>query len=357
MQAPNETSAVRRAYDVLRKAADAKPFLDADAREDLLERLEKMMVKYREDIAKAISDDFGHRVRFESLSADVLIPLDAARHARKHLREWMQRRTVPSHTMFTPSHAYIQPVPLGVVAVLSPWNYPVNLAVAPASAAFAAGNRVLIKPSEMTPKTSALIAQMFGEFFKPDECAVVTGGPDVAREVTSLPFDHILFTGSTQTGRLVAKAAAENLVPTTLELGGKSPVLVHERYDLDRAAERIAIGKTYNGGQTCIAPDYVMVPKAKVEAFTEQVRKNILKQHPDGQGFTTMATDRGAQRMNALLEDAKSKGAKVVETFKAPAGSRSFAPVLLRDVTDDMLVMQEEIFGPILPIETYDSVD
>lgn len=357
MQAPNEASTVQRSYDVLRKAANAKAYLDADAREDLLERLAKLLVKYEDDIVKAISDDFGHRVPFESRSADVLIPLDGARQARKHVREWMQRRTVGSHPLFVPSHAFIEPMPLGVVAIISPWNYPVNLALAPASAAFAAGNRVLLKPSEITTKTSAVLAKAVAEFFRPDEFTVVQGGPEVAREVTALPFDHILFTGSTQVGRLVAKATAENLVPTTLELGGKSPALIHGSYSIERAAQRIAIGKTYNAGQTCIAPDYAMVPKAKLDAFVMSLKAQLLKQHPEGKGYTTMASDRGHKRMEALLADAKSKGAKVTETFTAQAGSRAFAPVILTDVKDDMLVMQEEIFGPILPIETYENVD
>jgi len=357
MQAPNETSAVRRAYDVLRKAANAKPFLDVEAREDLLARLEKMLLKHRDDITKAISDDFGHRNETESLVADVFLPLDGVRDARKHVREWMHRRTVGVHPLFIPSHAFIEPVPLGVVAILSPWNYPVNLALAPAAAAFAAGNRVLIKPSELTPKTSALLAQMVSDFFRPEECSVVLGGPDVAREVTALPFDHLLFTGSTQTGRLVAKAAAENLVPTTLELGGKSPALVHDSYDLERAAARIAVGKAYNAGQTCIAPDYALVPKAKADAFAEKLKGLMFKQHPDGKEFTTLASDRGFKRMEALLADAKAKGARVVETFIAPKGTRVFAPVILLDVKDDMQVMQEEIFGPILPVETYETLD
>ncbi len=357
MQAPNEISAVRRAYDVLRKAADAKPYLDAEAREDLLTRLEKLLLKHRDDIVKAISDDFGHRVETESLVADVFLPLDGIRDARKHVREWMHRRTVSAHALFIPSHAYVEAMPLGVVAILAPWNYPVNLALAPAAAAFAAGNRVLIKPSELTPKTSQLMSQMISDFFRPEECTVVTGGPDVAREVTALPFDHLLFTGSTQTGRLVAKAAAENLVPTTLELGGKSPALVHTSYDLERAASRIAIGKTYNAGQTCIAPDYVQVPKAKVDMFAERLKAAIMKQHPNGQGYTTMASDRGLKRMETMLADARSKGAKVIETFKPAEGSRAFAPVILLDVKDDMQCMQEEIFGPILPVETYDNVD
>lgn len=357
MQAPNETGAVRRAYDALRKAANEKAYLDADAREDLLSRLEKLLAKYEDELIQAISDDFGHRVAFESRVADVLLPLDAARHARRHVREWMQRRTVGTHPLFIPSHAYVEPVPLGVVAVIAPWNYPVDLALSPTAAAFAAGNRVLIKPSEMTPKTSALIAKGVAEFFRPDECTVVQGGADVAKEITAIPFDHILFTGSTQVGKLVAKAAAENLVPTTLELGGKSPALVHDTYSLDRAVERIAVGKTFNGGQTCIAPDYALVPRAKVDLFVDKLKAQLSKQHPNGENFTSMSSERGLKRMEALVADAKSKGAKVIETFKAKDGSRAFGPVLLLDVKDEMQVMQEEIFGPILPIEPYDTID
>lgn len=357
MQAPNDTGAVRLAYDALRKAANAKVYLDADAREDLLSRLEKLINKYEDEFVQAISDDFGHRVAFESRTADVLIPLDSARHARRHVREWMQRRTVGTHPLFIPSHAYIEPVPLGVIAIIAPWNYPVDLALSPAAAAFAAGNRVLIKPSEMTPKTSALIAKGIAEFFRPDECTVVQGGADVAKEITAIPFDHILFTGSTQVGKLVAKAAAEHLTPTTLELGGKSPALVHDTYSLDRAVERIGVGKSFNGGQTCIAPDYAMVPRAKVDLFVDKLKAQLNKQHPNGENFTSMSSDRGLKRMEALVADAKSKGAKVIETFKAKDGTRAFGPIILLDVKDEMQVMQEEIFGPILPIEPYDTID
>ncbi len=356
MQAPNDQDLVRKAYERLRKAADDKPWLDADAREDLLARLERALVKYKAEIVATIREDFGHRAEMESLIADVLIPLDSARLARKHFREWMRRRPVPAHPLTVPSHVYVEYMPLGVVGVIAPWNYPVDLAFGPAAAAFAAGNRVLIKPSELTPKTSALIAKMVSETFSADECAVVEGGPEVARALTSLPLDHILFTGSTPVGKLVAKAAAENLVPVTLELGGKSPALVHESYSVDRAAQRIALGKTFNGGQTCIAPDYALVPKAQADAFVERVKAHLTAQHPSAEHFTSMATERGLARMQALVEDAKARGARVVETFTQVQG-RAFAPVILRDVTEEMQVMQEEIFGPILPVETYDSLD
>ncbi len=357
MQAPNETSAVRRAFDVLRKAANEKPYLDAEEREDLLSRMIAMLQKYEQQFVDAISDDFGGRVRLESLIADVMIPIDGARFARTHLREWMQRRPSSTHPLFIPSFAFVEPVPLGVVGVVAPWNYPVDLAIGPAIAALGAGNRVLIKPSELTPKTGALLARTVSEFFKPDEMVVIEGGIDIAREVTALPFDHLLFTGSTAVGRHVARAAAENLVPTTLELGGKSPALVHDSYSVSRAAERVALGKTFNAGQTCIAPDYMLVPKAKEAAFVDALKACIIKQHPNGEGYTSMASEKGRARMQALLDDATSKGAKVTETFKAKDGTRAFGPVIVTGVTDDMLLMQEEIFGPILPIETYERLE
>lgn len=357
MQAPNDTSAVRRAYDVLRKAYNEKPYLDAEAREDLLHRLEKMLLKYEDELVKAMSDDFGFRNPFEARTADVLIPLDAARYARKHVREWMQRRTVNSHPLSMPSHTYVEPIPLGVVGVIAPWNYPVLLTISPAAAAFAAGNRVLLKPSEVSAKTTEVLAKAIAEFFKPDEFAVVTGGAEVAREVTNLPLDHILFTGSTQVGRLVLKAAAENLVPATLELGGKSPALIHPSYNLDAAVERIALGKTFNGGQTCVGVDYVLVPRALLTTFVDKLKARLEFQHAGRDNFTTMITDRAFKRMEALLADAKSKGAKAIETFKPKEGTRAFPPTLLLDVNDEMTVMQEEIFGPLLPIIPYDTVD
>lgn len=357
MQATNETSAVRLAYDVLRKAYQQRPYLSAEEREDLLSRLEQLILKYEDELVQAMSDDFGYRVAFESRVADVLIPLDAARHARKHVREWMQRRTVNSHPLSIPSHTYVEPIPLGVVAVISPWNYPVLLVLAPAAAAFAAGNRVLCKPSEITSKTTAVLQKAIAEFFKPDEFAIVTGGADVAKEVTQLPVDHVFFTGSTNVGRQVLRATAENLTPATLELGGKSPVLIHPSYSLDVAASRVAIGKTFNAGQTCVGCDYVLVQKAQLEPFVEKLKSKLIAMHGGRDNFTSMIHDRALQRMNALVADAKGKGARVVETFKAKEGGRTFSPLLLLDVNDTMTVMQEEIFGPLLPIIPYDTVD
>lgn len=357
MQARNQVNDVQAAYEKLRRAQQRAPFPSAEERDDWLARLERLLVKHRDEFCRAIDEDFGLRSRGESLSADVLLTLDGVRDARKNLRAWMQRRPVAPHPLFRPSRAFVELLPKGVVAVIAPWNYPVNLALGPLAGALAAGNRCLVKPSELTPRTSALIASAVAETFTVEEVAVVEGGPDVAEAVTRLPLDHLLFTGSTHIGRKVAKACAENLVPVTLELGGKSPALVHESYDLERAAERIAVGKLFNGGQTCIAPDYALVPAGREQALVAAFKRAADKAYPRLEGFTSIATDRAHSRLVGLVADAKAKGAQVVELGALAKAGRVMSPVVLVGVTDEMAVMQEEIFGPILPIETYASLD
>ncbi|MBL8910737.1 MAG: aldehyde dehydrogenase family protein, partial [Archangium sp.] len=253
------TTNVQNAYDLLRAAANRAAVPTAEERDDRLARLEKLLVKERETFVEAISEDFSGRSRGETLSADVLLSLDGVRYARKHLREWMRKKPVSPSPLWLPSKAWIEYLPRGVVAVIAPWNYPVNLALGPLACALAAGNRVLLKPSEVTPRTAEALARAIADHFSADEVSVVLGGAEVAKAVTELPLDGILFTGSTQVGRLVAQAAAKNLVPVTLELGGKSPALIHPEYSLERAADRVVVGKLFNGGQTCIAPDYAMV--------------------------------------------------------------------------------------------------
>lgn len=346
---------VQRAYERLKQAAVGAPSFDE--RDDRLERLERLMVERREDFVRTISEDFGRRARVETLSTDVLLTVDAIRYARRHLGEWMKRRPVRPHPFFLPSSAYVEHRPRGVVGIIAPWNYPVNLAFGPLAAAFAAGNRVLVKPSELTPKTSALMQDAVAERFSAEEVAVVTGGADVARAVTELPLDALLFTGSTAVGKLVAQAAAKNLTPVTLELGGKSPALVHPSFDLATAAERIVLGKLFNGGQTCIAPDYALVPRGAEGRFVAELKKAVARGYPRLDGMSSLITERGHQRLLAIVEDARAKGARVEPLGDFSPGGRVMSPVALLDVTDDMLAMQEELFGPVLPIETYDSLD
>jgi coniferyl-aldehyde dehydrogenase len=354
---------VAEAHERLRKAYLAEPYPTAAVREDRLSRLIRLLQRHSEDFAAAINADFAGRSRHETQLADVFMTLEAARHARRHVRQWMRAESASPQWFLLPSSARVEWQPLGVVGIIAPWNYPVNLALGPLAAAFAAGNRVLLKPSELTPTTSALTAQLIRETFAGDEIAVVTGGPDVAQAVSALPLDHLLFTGSTRVGREVARAAASSLTPVTLELGGKSPVLVHPDYPLAHAAARIVIGKLFNAGQTCIAPDYVLVPRGREEAFAQEFRKRVHAQYPDlaqNPDYSAMASPSGYQRMKDLLADAAARGARVESICPGvppEQTSRKIAPALVHGATAEMRVLQEEIFGPILPIVTYESLD
>jgi coniferyl-aldehyde dehydrogenase len=247
-----------------------------------------------------------------------------------------------------------------VVGVISPWNYPYYLAMTPTVSALAAGNRVLIKPSELTPATSALMARMVGEFFAPDELQVVIGGAEIGRAFAQLPLDHLFFTGSTAIGRQVALAAAQHLTPVTLELGGKSPALIDRSCDLALTAERLAFGKLLNAGQTCVAPDYVLAPKELVEPLTQALLSAVRRLYPTlnaNPDYSSIATPRHHARLTALLLDARERGARVIATHEESTDSRKLVPHLLLDVNDEMAVMREELFGPILPIIGYETVD
>jgi coniferyl-aldehyde dehydrogenase len=348
----DDVAEVGSAFEKLTQGFRSNPAPTAPEREDRLDRLEQLMVRHREELVAAAHEDFGGRGRVETLVADVVLTLDSARDARRHVRRWMKPRRARTHMTFIGSSAYIERVPLGVIAILAPWNYPVNLALGPLAGALAAGNRALVKPSELTPKVSAVMAAAVREHFTAEEVCVVEGGPGVAQAVTRLPLDHLFFTGSTSVGRHVAKAAAEHLVPVTLELGGKSPVLIHPTYPVARAAERVAVGKLFNAGQTCIAPDYVLLPEGKEVVFLEAFRAQTLKLWPQGP-TTSLASDRGLERMRALIEDAKAKGARVETVELPPTADRALGPVLIFNPTNEMKVMQEEIFGPLLPVVTY----
>lgn len=350
---------VRQAHERLRRAWAAEPSPTAAVRRDRLDRLVKLIQRHRDELCDAISRDFGGRARLESLMADVFTTIEEVRHARRHLGRWMRPRRVSPSWLFLPSRARIQYQPLGVVGIISPWNYPVNLALAPLAAALAAGNRVLLKPSELTPATSSLLQVLLGEAFTADEVAVVTGGPEVARAVTELPLDHLLFTGSTAVGRLVAKAAAENLVPVTLELGGKSPAIIHRDFDLARAADRIASAKLFNAGQTCIAPDYVLLPEGLERAFADAFRTAVAARYANfaGDDYTSVINDRAFDRLKQLLTEAEADGARAEPVGEGEASGRRLPPTLVWNTTDEMRLMQEEIFGPLLPVRTYRSLD
>ncbi|MDP1655196.1 MAG: coniferyl aldehyde dehydrogenase [Hylemonella sp.] len=342
-------------------ARDSSPSLAI--RLDRLEKLRCLLTQNEDRIATAISADFGHRSRHETAIAEVFIVLGGIAHTRKHLKRWMATRRVTTSFHSLPGSSWITPQPLGVVGIVSPWNYPLQLALAPAVEALAAGNRVLIKPSELTPRFSELLAQLIQQHFASDECAVVTGDADLAREFVRLPFDHLFFTGSTAVGRQVGMAAAANLTPVTLELGGKSPVIIDLDCDLEEAARKIAAGKLLNAGQTCIAPDYALVPADRLDAFAQALVRAARRLYPTLAGnddYTSIINPRHQARLQGLVEDAQARGARILPTHAAEEGlatTRKMTPVLLLDVTDEMSVMQEEIFGPVLPLLPYQNLD
>ena len=342
--------------------ADMAP--SAEARIDRIDRLAAMTERGRDEIAAAINADFGARSPHETELAEILVITIAARHARRNVRRWMKTRRAPTALQYRPGHNFLMRQPLGVVGVISPWNYPYQLALGPVLGALAAGNRVMLKPAELTPRLADLLARMVADHFAPDEFAVVTGDAAVGKAFSELPFDHLLFTGSTAVGRQVAQAAAKNLTPVTLELGGKSPAILDQSCDFQRAARSIAFGKFLNAGQTCIAPDYALAPRGVVEAFAEAMRQAITRLYPTlahNPDYTSVVSDRHHQRLAGLLAEAQAQGARAIVVN--PAGealdpaARKLAPTLLLGATPQMKLMQEEIFGPILPIIGYDAID
>ena len=337
-----------------------------DERIASLEKLERALLARKGGIADAISRDFGNRSKHETLVAEVFIVLGAIKHTKAHLREWMEPQEREVGFVFLPASIEVRPQPVGVVGIISPWNYPVQLALAPLVQVIAAGNRAMIKPSELVPETAALLHDLIAEVFPEDQVTVVTGGPEVGEAFSRLPFDHLVFTGSTRVGKAVMKAASENLVPVTLELGGKSPTIVAKDFNVKTAAERIIAGKLFNAGQTCIAPDYVMVPAGSRDAFVEACKDAVAKMYPTllaNPDYTSIVNDKHFARVTSYVEDAKTRGARVVElnpaneTLDAASGKRKLVPTLVLDPTDEMMVMQEEIFGPVLPVVTYQSLD
>jgi coniferyl-aldehyde dehydrogenase len=336
-----------------------------DARRQNLRKLKKLLRERQTDIIKAVSLDFGHRSHHETSLFELVSVTNGIQYLHKHVARWMRPERRHVGFQFAPAKARIEYQPLGVVGIISPWNYPISLTLMPLATALAAGNRVMIKPSEVTPATTELIRTMLAETFSQEEVAVITGDAQVGAAFAGLPFDHLLFTGSTSVGRAVLRAASENLVPATLELGGKSPVIVDRGGSLAMAAKRIAYGKLANAGQTCIAPDYVLVPEESVEDFVQAYRDAVSQLYPhitSNTDYTSIVSERQHARLLALLTDARGKGAQLVEIGEAEGGPprthpRTLAPVLVLGTTADMKLMTEEIFGPILPIVPYREIN
>ena len=342
------------------EAHHARPYPDLAARLDLLDRLQRMLDQHSDVFIQTISDDFGYRSAQETRMAELLVVQLEIRHTRRKLARWMKPRRMPTALSYWPASNHLMRQPLGVVGVVSPWNYPLQLALSPALAALAAGNRVMIKPSELTPRFSEALQQAVAKFFATSELVVVPGDAEIGKAFTQLPFDHLLFTGSTAVGRVVAEAAASHLTPVTLELGGKSPAIIDTTADMAHAAHRIAVGKLLNAGQTCVAPDYVLVHRSQHEAFVEAYTAAVHALYPtlgDNPDYTSIISARHFTRLVDLLQDAHDRGARVVPIGETDSGMRKLAPCLVLDAQPEMRVMQEEIFGPILPVLIYDNVD
>ncbi len=335
----------------------------AERREDI-RKLKDAVKKEAEQIASVISADFGNRSRHETILADVWPVVTSARETIKNLASWMKPKRAGVGLELMPGRARILYQPLGVAGIISPWNYPFQLAIIPLIAALAAGNRVMLKPSELTPRTSEFLAEFLGKLYPEEKVATILGGPEVGAAFSALPFDHLFYTGSTEVGRKVMRAAAENLTPVTLELGGKSPAIIGSDAVLATAAESIASGKLLNAGQTCIAPDYVLVPEPMRDEFAglfeEAVKKlyPTLRANPD---YTSIVNSRHYSRITRYVEEARQRGTRLIEIN--PAGEllspqeRKIAPTLLIDPADDLAVMRDEIFGPVLPVKSYGSLD
>jgi coniferyl-aldehyde dehydrogenase len=354
--------ALRTLFERQRSAFARECMPTLAARRDRLERLLRMTRGHAGEIESAISADFSGRSLHETRFAELLLIETGIRHMLRHLRRWCAPRRIPTALHFLPARNRIVRQPLGVVGVISPWNYPWQLAIVPAAAALAAGNRVLIKPSEITPRSSALMRQLIERNFDPAELTVVTGDAAMGQAFAALPFDHLFFTGSTAVGRKVAEAAARNLTPVTLELGGKSPAILDtsvERGDVESTIARsIAFGKLVNAGQTCIAPDYVLAPREKIDHFTGAVLAAARELYPSlraNSDYTAIVTERHRTRLGEMLAEARAGGARIVEVpndIDASAG-RKFPLTLVIGATESMRVLREEIFGPILPIVAY----
>ena len=316
---------------------------------DRLDRSVALLKKYGPRFCEAMAGDFGHRSIEQSKMTDIDGAIGPLQQARKHVKGWM--KSEKRNTMFPlgllGSRSRIDYQPLGVIGCISPWNFPVQLTFAPLAGVFSAGNRTMIKPSEFTPLTSELMKEAFTEYFDIEEVAVFTGGPEVGSAFSSLPFDHLIFTGATSVARHVMRAAAENLVPLTLELGGKSPVVIGRSADMTLTAANIMTGKTMNAGQICLAPDYVFVPEERADEFVAAARASVEKMYPDlkdNPDYTSVVNERHYDRINGYLDDARSKGAEIIEINPANEDfsqqqHHKIPPTLVMDPADDMLIM------------------
>ncbi|MGI1986709.1 coniferyl aldehyde dehydrogenase [Shewanella glacialipiscicola] len=340
----------------------AAPNPDHDIRRERLNQLKAAVLRFKTPLVEALSQDYGHRSIDDSLISDIMPVINNINYSLKNLNKWLKPSARHAGILLAPAKVTVHYQPLGVIGIIVPWNFPVMLSIGPLVTAIAAGNHAMLKLSEFTPATNQVIKQLLAEVFDESHVAVIEGEADVAAEFSALPFDHLLFTGSTTVGRHVMRAAANNLTPVTLELGGKSPVIIAPDIPLEIAVERMIYGKCLNAGQICVAPDYVLCPKAKVDDFIAAYRakfKTMYGAITHNKDYGSIINTRQFDRILTVLNDAKAKGARVISATDEAIDSqnRKLATQLITNTNEDMLLMQEEIFGPLLPIIGYDTLD
>ena len=354
---------LEQSLSVMRTSFTNNPAPDARERIDRLNRLHNAIVDHKNQLVAATHEDFSGRAEAETLMIEIYPVLEGIHYNKKNLKSWMKQSNRSTPLMLLGANTKVHYQPLGVIGIVVPWNFPIFLGLSPLVGALAAGNRAMIKTSEFAPRTADVLEKMISNSFSPEEVAVFNGDVAVATEFTKLPFDHLVFTGSTQVGRIVMKAAAENLTPVTLELGGKSPAIIHDSFPIDEAARRIAFGKGLNAGQICVSPDYILAPRNKLDAFVSAFSTAFTKLYPTlekNPDYTSIITEHQRDRLLDNVRDAQEKGANIITLNPGKEGfknSRKLPLHIIKNVSDDMRVMQEEIFGPLLPIVPYDTLE
>ncbi len=364
LHSPNEE--LERMHSLFKQQQQAfrnNPMPSADERIADLKRLKAAILKYQDELAAAVNQDFSCRSTDETMIAEIMTSVEGINYACKRLRGWMKPSRRHVSMLFAPSHNHVMYQPLGVIGIMVPWNYPIQLALLPLMTALAAGNRAMIKMSEFTPVTNKVLKKLLAEVFNENQVALIEGEVEVSSAFAEIPWDHLVFTGSTAVGRIVMSAAAKNLTPVTLELGGKSPAIIAPGASMKDAVERICFGKSLNAGQTCIAPDYVLLPAGKEQEFIDTYQATFARMYPtirDNNDYTAVVNERQHQRLQAWVADAKEKGAKITVVNPANedfSGTRKMPLHLVENGTAEMKVLQEELFGPVMPVVPYRSLD
>ncbi|GIU48118.1 coniferyl aldehyde dehydrogenase [Shewanella sp. KT0246] len=358
----NQLTPLQQLLELQRSAYLSMPAPSYQTRVDKLKKLKQALLDHSEQLVTALATDYGHRSSNDTMISDIMPCINNINYSLKNLKSWMKPNKRHAGLLLAPSSVTVHYQPLGVVGIIVPWNFPVMLAVGPLITAIAAGNRAMLKMSEFTPATNQVLISLLAGIFDQNEVAVVEGEADIAAQFSALPFDHLLFTGSTTVGRHVMRSAADNLTPVTLELGGKSPVVIAPDIDIPTAVERLIYGKCLNAGQICVAPDYILCPEDKVNEFISEYKKRFNKMYPDfasNPDYGNVINERQYSRLLAVIEDAKQKGADIhpAADYEIDANIRKLPTQLITATSDDMTVMQEEIFGPLLPIISYQNID